>query len=84
MIQIAQMVGGGARGLFGIHAVVRVGRLLQAILIAPPLKELPHAAGRGARHGARDEPRFRLRQVNDLLRYAFLIQDALDHRPVAP
>ena len=83
VIEIAQVVGGGAGGLLGIHAVVGVGGLLQAVLIAAPLEELPHAAGGGARYGARDETGFRLRQVNDLLRNAFFVQDALNHGPVA-
>ena len=82
-IQIVQMAGGGARGLFGIHAVVGVRRLFQAVLIAAPFHELPHAAGRHAGHGARDEAGFRLRQVDQFLRHALLVQNALDHRPVA-
>ena len=45
--------------------------------------ELPHAAGRRAGHGARDETRFRLGQVNQLLGHALFIQNALDHGPIA-
>ena len=77
------MVGGGARGLFRIHAVVGVAGLLQAVLVAAPFEELPHATGGLMGHRARDEAGFGLGHVDEFPRHAFFIQDALDHGPVA-
>ena len=59
VIQIVQMVGGGAGGFFRIEPLVGIWRLLQAIFVAAKFHELPHAFGGGAGNRARHETRIR-------------------------
>jgi len=73
---------GRARCLFRIHALVGKARLSEPVLLASPLQELPHPARFGAGHGAWQEAGFGLRQMNQLRRQTFLIQDAANQQPI--
>ena len=46
------ITGGGASGLFGIEAIIRIGRLHQTVLIAAELHELPHPTRSRTGNGA--------------------------------
>ena len=54
--------------------------LIQTVLPSSELDELPHSDGALVGLGARQEARFGLRQKDQLLRHAFVIQNALDQR----
>jgi len=70
------VAGGGAGGFFRIEAVVSIGGAQQAIFLAAPRHELPHA-GRGfTGHGPREKAGFGLGQMDQLLGNAFFLKDA--------
>ena len=77
------MARGGARRFLRVQAVVETRRLLESVLPPARLHELPHPGRLLARNGPRLEARFRLRQVDQLLGNALLVEDAPDQRPVA-
>jgi len=78
------VLGRRPRGLFRIQPVVGIACLFQPVLLAPESHELPHPRGPCAGYRARVKARFRLRQVDQLLRHALFRQDPLNHRPVPP
>ena len=83
IVKIVEVVSGGARGHFRIHPVIGVAGLHQPVLLPAKRHELPHAAGGGAGHRPRHEAGFGLRQVDQLARYSFFVQDSLNHGPIA-
>ena len=73
------MPGGRASCLLGVHAIVAVDCLIQTVLVAAKLHELPHMPTAAALDDrARNEAGFGLREVNQFLRYPFFIQHALE------
>src|ERR1019366_7465264 len=70
VIQVMKMVSGGAGGFFGIEPLIGIRRLLQAVLVAAKLDELPEAFGGGAGNGAGQKTGFGLGEMNQFLRDA--------------
>ena len=77
-IKVAQVARRSPGGFGGIHTVVGVGSLIQPVLLSPKLDELPHSNRSLVGTRPRHETGLGLSQVDQLLRYAFLIQNALD------
>src|SRR5271169_5877835 len=81
-VEVVEVVGRGARGLFGIHAIVGGGSGYQAVFrTGVPLK-LPDAYTQSAGNRARLKSGLGLSQKNEFLGNTLLRQHAGNHRPV--
>ena len=84
IVQIAQITGGGMRRHFRVLAFIDPPALLQTIFPAREGHELPHPASASLRHCLRQERALRLGQIDQVLRHALLLQDALHHCSISP
>ena len=66
-----------------IQTIVGTGSLQQPVLAAAELNELPHPDGLLVGTGTRQEARFHLREVDQFLWHAFVVENALDQRAKA-
>ena len=66
------MAGGGAGGFLGILAVVHIHVVVEAVSDAAACHELPDAACAHAGHRVRKKSGLGLREINQILRDAFL------------
>ena len=83
LVQVLEVTSRGDRGLLRILALVDPPAPLQAIQGAGLSHELPHAASARPRHGQGLETGFGLRQVNQVLRNAFLLEGLQHHVAIA-
>src|SRR5271155_3237860 len=78
------MLRGRACGFFRVLPLVNPPGVPQSVFHAAIGHELPDASRARSREGQRLERTFRLRQINQVLRNAFLMQDSPDHFAIAP
>src|SRR5215472_14114063 len=73
-----------ACGFLRVLAIVDPPTTLQAVPGSAAGHELPHPTSTYARECQGMESGFSLGQINQVLRYAFFLEDARDHFPIAP
>ncbi len=78
-VQVAQMLRGRARGLFRILPFVDPPGMPQTVFHPAIRDELPNSACASSRQRERLERALRLRQINQVLRNSFFMQDARNH-----
>jgi hypothetical protein len=83
VVEIFQVAGGGAGGFLGVLAVVDPHVVVKARTAAAAAHELPDAASARPRNRQRMESGLGLRQIDQILRHAFLFQSCHDHVVVA-
>ncbi len=79
VVEILEMMRGGARGLFGILPIVNPPTAFESVASGATAHELPHAASAGARDGERMESGFGLGEVDEFLGNSLLAENAADH-----
>src|ERR1700730_958309 len=78
------MLRGRVGGLFRILALVKPPGVAQPVLLPAVSEEVPHAPRPRARQCRRPEDHVPLRQLNKILRYAFLAEHPRDHPAITP
>ncbi len=82
-VEVVEVVGGGLGGFDGVHALVVIGGLVEAVFAAAELGELPEADAGFIGPGARQEAGLVLGEVDEFLWDAFLGEGLFDHATVA-
>src|SRR5579872_4124864 len=77
------MMRGGSRRLLRILPFINPPVALQAVSLGAAGHELPHAASSRTGERQRMESRFRLREIDQVLRNAFFLENSLNHLLIA-
>ena len=83
VVEVVEMVGGGASGLFRVEALINPPIAGEAVAGGAAGDELPHAAGSGAGERQFVEAGFGLSQVDQVLRNAFFLEHTANHGLIA-
>ena len=83
IVEILEVMSGGAGGFFGILTVVNPPAAFESVTLGAAAHELPHATSAGAGNGQGMESGFGLRQVDEVLGHSLFFERPANHIFVA-